>query len=156
MTDKLSWTLNVHNSTKSWMAIPGLSRPNRAPLPNTVQNANLVDFRDFPGFGVAFAAPTGGPGGVARCHLQGLRMRYHKKYINRNIFENIFFFDEKNCFLKIENKKTRKGIIFSTTLDFRKTWFFDIFLCILWFCFLIWSSNSDYCRGILMTLARHV
>ena len=36
------------------------------------------EFRDFPKSGVAFAAPTGGPEGVARCHLRGLGMRYDK------------------------------------------------------------------------------
>ena len=33
----------------------------------------------FPDFRVAFATRTGGPGGVARCHLHGLGMRYDTK-----------------------------------------------------------------------------
>ena len=42
------------------------------------KSLNLADFRDFPKFGIVFAAPTGGPEGVARCHLRGLGMRYDK------------------------------------------------------------------------------
>ena len=48
-----------------------------------------VFFVDFVIFGVAFAALTGGTDGVARCHLQGLAMRYdkNKKFRRETFFE---------------------------------------------------------------------
>ena len=47
-------------------------------------------------FGDAFAAFMGGTGGVARCHLHGLGMRYDTKIENENFSKNFLFSMKKN------------------------------------------------------------
>ena len=55
--------------------------------------SDLATFGKFRVFGEAFAAPTGGTQGVARCHLQRLGMRYDKKTKMKKIQKHQFFDD---------------------------------------------------------------
>ena len=70
---------------------------------------NLGKSRIFAIFRVledAFAAPTGGTGGAARCHLYWLGMRYDKTIKTKNFFEKLFFSMTKNR--EQNHKKTSK------------------------------------------------
>ena len=64
----------------------------------------------FSDFRVAFAAPTGGPGGVARCHLHGLGVRYDKKYKKNKKMVKTFFSMKKFCWRKNFFRKNRKNL----------------------------------------------
>ena len=89
----------------------------------------------FPDFRVAFATPTGGPGGVARCHLQGLGMRYDKKTKTKKNWSKLFFSMRKIFRKKIEidffsNISLEKKSLFLsiTFLVEKQSWLFrDLF-----------------------------
>ena len=72
--------------------------------------AKILIFGIFRILGDAFAAPTAGTGGVARCHLHGLDLIHDEKIKNKNKIEKTFFsmrniFSKQNRFLKkIENR----------------------------------------------------
>ena len=74
---------------------------------------NVRFFLIFRILGGAFAAPTGGTGGVARCHLHGLGMRYDKKIKttkNEKLYFSmkfVFFFNERT----ISNSFYRYGSV---------------------------------------------
>ena len=82
-----------------------VSLPYQTAMQSPREPPNLADFRDFPGLQGAFAAPTGGPGGVARCHLHGLGTRYDKKIKTKKNWSKLFFSMRKNFPKKNRNRK---------------------------------------------------
>ena len=77
-------------------------------------------------FGNVFVAPTGDIAGVARCHLQGLGMRYDKIEQTEGVFRKRFLVVMKNVVTK--NRKSKNLNKKSKIENFEKNiYFFDHF-----------------------------